>query len=169
MLKFWKFLQELFLEGMLLRKVTGEKLGFFSLLSWGSNMMFAGLLGFLIATVWFVQRAHFELDAHSTISEVLEVIPDEQRDGPTVYALKLKWVDHLGTTHVTVPMVSSSSYDVPVGSELDISYDPNDPNDVRVQTVKGPWYFPKLILLGSALSLLFGWFVRGRAQRKFST
>jgi len=169
MLKFCKFLREIFLEGMLHRRVSGEKLGFTSLLSWGSNMMFAGLLGFLISAVWFVQRAHFELDARTTTSKVLEVMSKEQRDGPTVYALKLKWVDHLGTMHVTVPKVRSSSYDVPVGSEVDISYDPNDPNDVRVQTVEGPWHSPKMILLGSALSLVFGWLMRVRGQRKFAT
>jgi len=166
MLRSWNFLREIFFEGMLHRRVTGEKIGFNSLLGWGSNMIFAGLLGCLIGVVWFAQRAHFELDARTTIAEVVDVIPDEQKDGPTVYTLKLKWVDHLGDAHITQPKVSSSAYDVPIGSELDISYDPNDPKDVRVQTVEGPWFLPKMILLGSALSLVLGWFMRTRAQRR---
>lgn len=117
--------------------------------------MFVGLTGALIGSVWFAQRAHFEFDAITT------------SDGETFYELTLRWIDQNGRTHVTVPRVKASFYIVPVGTELDIKYDPNDPNDpadVRVKTREGPWYFPRLILFGSFMSFAMGRFMRGRPQ-----
>jgi len=164
MIKLWNFVRVLFLEGTLHRTEDGKKLGFRSKKSWGSKLMFAGVTGFLISTAWFAQRAHFELDALNTTAEVLEVRRDRTRKGITVYELTLKWTDHQGNTHVTVPRVWSDAYNVPVGTDLDIDYDPNNPNDVRVKTREGPWYFPVLILIGSAMSFLNGWFVRRFAK-----
>ena len=151
-----------FFEGILHRTASGEKIGFISKPGLGSNMMIAGITGALIALVWFSQRAHFELDAITTTSEVMEVNSDTTSDGKVVYELTLRWIDQDGNTHVTVPRVKANSYDVPVGAELDIKFDPNDPSDVRIETAEGPWSIPLMILLGSFMSFLLGWLLRGR-------
>ena len=123
--------------------------------------MFAGITGTLIALVWFAQRAHFELDAVRATAEVLDVERGLTRDRKAVYALTLRWTDQTGTIHETVPNMRASFYDVPVGTELDIKYDPDDPGDVRVETKEGPWYFPCMILLGSVVNFLLGRLMRG--------
>lgn len=164
MKRLWSFVRVLFFEGMLHRTADGEKLGFFSRRSWGSGMMFSGVIGCLIGAVWFAQRAHFELDALTTTSEVLDVSRDTRSNGEAVYTLKLKWADHYGNNHVTVPRARSSSYNVPIGTELYVDYDPNDPTDVRLVTQDGPWYAPSVISLGSLTSFLLGKILRGRPR-----
>ena len=166
MQKLFRFLRVLFSEGLLHRRENGERFGFFSLQGWAANMMCSGLIGLVIGGGWMAQRALFEFDARETTSEVLEVASEYADGGRTVYQLTLKWVDHNGTTHVTVPRVRSSAYGVPVGTILNIAYDPDDPTDVRVRTAEGPWYIPKMILLGSSLGLFIGWFFRLRSQAR---
>lgn len=164
LVRFWSLLRVTFLEGMLHRTEDGQKLGFFSKRGWGANLMFAGIVGCVIGLAWIAQRAHFELDALSATSEVLEVQEGETSDGKTVFRLKLRWTDEDGTTHVTIPRVRASYYNVPVGTELDIKYDPNDPDDVRVETEEGPWFFPRLILIGSLMSFAMGRLLRGNPE-----
>lgn len=161
---FWRCVYILFLESLLHRTENGEKLGVFSKRTWGSNLMFTGITGSLIAFFWFAQRTYFELDAIATTSEVLEVGRHLTRDRKKVYELTLRWTDQNGQVHETVPRVKASYYNVPVGTELDIKYDPNDPTDVRVETQEGPWYLPRLTLLGSLMTFLMGWVIRGRPQ-----
>lgn len=162
--KLWKLVRVTFLEGMLHRTEDGQSLGFFSRRGLGANLMFAGIAGGVIGLVWITQRAHFELDALTTTSEVLEVQEGETSDGDAVYQLTLRWTDQEGNTHVTVPRTRASYYNVPVGTELDIKYDPDDPNDVRVETQEGPWYFPRLILIGSLMSFGMGRLLRGAPE-----
>lgn len=162
--RFWNLVRVTFLEGMLHRTEDGQKLGVFSGRGWGANMMFAGITGCVIGMVWFAQRAHFELDALTATSEVLEVQEGETSDGDAVYQLTLRWTHENGTTHVTTPRVSASNYNVPVGTELDIKYDPDDPEDVRVETQDGPWYLPRLILIGSFISFVMGRLLRGNPE-----
>jgi hypothetical protein len=94
----------------------------------------------------------------------LKVTRDSTSDGKTVYALTLRWVDQDGRLHETVPKVKASYYNVPLGTVLDIKYDPNDTSDVRVETQEGPWYLPQLILLGSIMSFVMGRITRGRPE-----
>ena len=162
--KFWNLVRVTFLEGMLHRTEDGQRLGFFSRRGWGANLMFAGITSCVIGLVWIAQRAHFELDALTTTSEVLEVQEGETSDGDPVYQLTLRWTDQDGTTHVTMPRIRASYYNVPVGTELDIKYDPDDPNDVRVETQEGPWYFPRLILIGSLMTFVLGRLLRGTPE-----
>lgn len=162
--RFWKFIRILYLERMRYRTEGGEKLGVYSRRGWGANLMFAGLICCMIGLIWFTLRAHFELNALTASSEVLEVRPDTSGDGKAVYELTLKWTDQNGVDHVTVPRVRASFYNVPVGTELAIKYDPNNPADVRVETQEGPWYFPSLIIIGSVISFLVGRLVRGNPQ-----
>lgn len=159
--KCWNLVRVTFLEGMLHRTEDGQRLGFFSRRGWGANMMFAGITGCVIVLVLIAQRAHFEFDALSTTSEVLEVREDETSDGDVVYQLTLRWTHEDGTTHVTIPSVRASYYNVPVGTELDIKYDPDDPKDVRVETQEGPWAIPLLILIESLMSFVMGRLLRG--------
>lgn len=116
---------------MLHRTESGEKLGFFSKRGSGSNLMFVGLTGALIGSVWFAQRAHFEFDAITTTSEILEVNHDSASDWETFYELTFRWIDQNGRTHVTLPRVKASFCIVPVGTELDIKYDPADVSSKR--------------------------------------
>jgi hypothetical protein len=160
----WKLVRVTFFEGMLHRTEDGQRLGFFSRRGWGANLMFAGITGCVIGLVWITQRAHFELYSLTATSEVLEVQEGETSDGNTVYQLTLRWTHQNGTTHVTVPRVRASYYNVPVGTELDIKYDPDDPDDVRVETLEGPWYFPRLILIGSLMSFVMGRVLRGAPE-----
>jgi len=162
--KLWNLVRVTFLEGMLSRTEEGQRLGFFSRRHWGANLMFAGITGGVIGLVWITQRAHFELDALTTTSEVLEVQGSETSDGDAVYQLRLRWTHQNGTTHVTVPRARANYYNVPVGTELDIKYDPHDPDDVRVETQEGPWYFPRLILIGSLMSFILGRLLRGNPE-----
>ncbi|MEX0301623.1 MAG: DUF3592 domain-containing protein [Leisingera sp.] len=162
LLAFGNFVRVLFLEGMLHRTAGGEQLGLFSRRSWGANLMFAGITGCLIGLFWFAQRVHFELDAVAATSEVLEVRRDLTSDGKAVFELTLRWTDQNGVERVIVPRVKASSYNVPLGTELNIKYNPKDPSDVRVETKEGPWYIPSLILIGSAMSFLMGRFARGK-------
>lgn len=162
--KVWNLVRVTFLEGMLHRTEDGQRLGFSSRRAWAANLMFAGITGCLIGLVWIAQRTHFELDARTATAEVLEVQEDETSNGAAVYQLTLRWTHEDGTTHVTIPRVRASYYNVPVGTELDIKYDPNDPEDVRVETQEGPWYFPRLILIGSLLSFGMGRWLRGTPE-----
>jgi len=164
LVRLWNLVRVTFLEGMLHRTVDGQRLGFFSRRGWGANLMFAGITGCVIGLVWFAQRAHFELDALSATSEVLEVQEGEKSDGDAVFQLTLRWTHEDGSTHVTIPRVRASYYNVPVGTEVDIKYDPNDPDDVRVETEEGPWFFPRLILMGSLMSFVMGRFLRGNPE-----
>lgn len=163
---FWNLIRTTFMEGMLHRTEDGQRLGFFSRRGWGANLMFAGMTGCLIGLVWAGQRAHFESDALSATSEVLEVGQDKTSNSSVVYQLTLRWTHEDGTVHVTVPQVKASNYNVPIGTELDIKYDPNDPADVRVKTQESPWYFPGLILIGSLLSFLLGRLLRGNPEAR---
>lgn len=158
------YVRAIFLEGMLHQTADGKWLGFFSPRAFGANMMLAGIIGCVIGAVWIGQRAHFESNALETKSEVLEVRKDVTSDGKAVYALKLRWTDNKGTVHVTVPQIKASSYNLPVGTELDIKYDPDDPKDVRIETREGSWYIPLQILVGSVMSLLFGRLLRGNPK-----
>ena len=162
--RFWNLLRVTFLEGMLHRTEDGQKLGYFSRRGWGANLMFAGITGCMIGLVWIAQRAHFELDALTATSEVLEVQEGETSNVDAVYQLTLRWTHEDGTTHVTTPRVRASYYNVPVGIELNIKYDPDDPEDVRVETQEGPWYFPRLILIGSLMSFAMGRLLRGTPE-----
>ncbi|WP_298937082.1 DUF3592 domain-containing protein [uncultured Ruegeria sp.] len=162
--RFWKLVRVTFLEGMLHRTEDGRRLGFFSRRGWGANLMFAGITGCVIGLVWIAQRAHFELDALTAASEVLEVQQGETSDGDAVYQLTLRWTHEDGTTYVTIPRVRASYYNLPVGTELDIKYDPNDPKDVRVETQEGPWFFPRLILISSLMSFVMGRLLRGNPE-----
>ncbi|OWV58147.1 hypothetical protein CDZ98_14020 [Mameliella alba] len=162
--RFWDLLRVAFLEGMLHRTEDGQRLGVFSRRGSGANLMFVGITGCMVGLVWIVQRAHFELDALTATSEVLEVQEGETSDGAAVYQLTLKWTHENGTTHVTTPRVRASYYNVPVGTELDIKYDPDDPKDVRVETQDGPWYFPRRILIGSLMSFVMGRLLRGNPE-----
>ena len=162
--RFWKLVRVTFLEGMLHRTEDGQRLGFSSRRGLGANLMFAGITGCAIGLVWIAQRAHFEFDALTTTSDVLEVRENETSDGDAVYQVTLRWTHENGTTHVTTPRVSASYYNVPVGTELDIKYDPDDPDDVRVETQEGPWYFPRLILIGSLMSFVIGRLLRGNPE-----
>ena len=116
--RFWNLVRVTFLEGMLHRTEDGQKLGFSSRRGWGANLMFAGITGCVVGLVWIAQRAHFELDALTATSEVLEVQEGETSDGRAVYQLTLRWIHEDGTTHVTIPRVRASNYNVPVGTEL---------------------------------------------------
>lgn len=160
----WNLVRVTFLEGMLHRTADGQRLGFLSRRGWGANLMFAGMTGCVIGLVWIAQRAHFELDALTTTSEVLEVQEGETSDGDAVYQLTLRWTHKDGTVHVTIPRVRASYYNVPVGTELDIKYDPHDPKDIRVETEEGPWYLPRLILIGSLMSFVMGRLLRGNPE-----
>ena len=162
--RIWNLVRITFLEGMLHRTEGGQRLGFFSRRGWGANLMFAGMTGCVIGLIWTAQRAHFELDALATSSEVLEVQESETSDGDAVYQLTLRWTHEDGTVHVTTPRVRASFYNVPVGTELDIKYDPDNPKDVRVETQEGPWYFPRLILIGSLMSFVMGRMLRGNPK-----
>lgn len=162
--RFWAFVGVLFSEGMLHKTASGENLGFASARGWGANLMFAGLTGALIGVIWLGQRAHFEYDAVATTSKVLDVSRSATSKGNSVYQLTLEWTDQTGQTHVTIPNTKASYYNVPVGTKLDIKYDPNDVADVRIETDQGPWFLPCLILIGSFMSFVFGWFARGRPQ-----
>lgn len=162
--KFWDLLRVTFLEGMLHRTKDNQELGFFSRRGIGATLMFAGIAGCFVGLVWIVQRAHFESDALTTTSEVLEVQQGKTSDGDVVYQLTLRWTHEDGTVHVTTPRVRASYYNVPVGTELDIKYDPSDPEDVRVETQEGPWYFPRMILVGSLLSFAIGRLLRGNPE-----
>lgn len=162
--KLWNLLRVTFLEGMLHRTEDGERLGFFSRRGMGANLMFAGITGCVIGLVWTSQRAHFEFDALATTSEVLDVQEGETSNGDAVYQLTLRWTHKNGTTHVTTPRVRASYYNVPIGTELGLKYDPDDPNDVRVKTQEGPWFFPGLILIGSLMSFVMGRLMRGNPE-----
>ena len=127
----------------------------------GSLFVLVGVVGLLVGLVWFAQRVHFEQDALRTTAEVLAVA--RERSGGTgssrriaVYRLTLAWTDREGRAQRTVPQVRSSTYDVPVGTVLEIDYDPEDPSDVRVRSPHGPWLLPSLIVLGSALLMGVG-------------
>lgn len=127
-------------------------------------MVLAGILGIACGIIWTIERANFEINARTTISEVVKVRPDNTKDGAIVYELTLKWVDHNGIKHVTVPRARSGSYNVPIGTVVDIAYNPEDPGDIRIQTIEGPWFIPGMIFIGSMLSLLIGWFLKLRAK-----
>ena len=103
MMRFWAFLRMLFLEGMMHRTAAGETLGARSRRSRGANMMLSGVIGFAICTVWFAQRAQFEVGALSATAEVLEVRRERSSSGGAVYELTLAWTDRDGLAHVTVP------------------------------------------------------------------
>ena len=159
--KFWNLVRVTFLEGMLHRTEGGQKLGASSRRGWGANLMFAGITGCVIGLVWIAQRAHFEFYALTTTSEDLDVQEGKTSNGEAVYQLTVRWTHEDGTTHVTTPRVRASYYNVPVGTELGIKYDPDDPEDVRVETQEGPWYFPRLFLIGSFMSFVMGRLLRG--------
>ncbi|WP_342075654.1 DUF3592 domain-containing protein [Yoonia sp. SS1-5] len=162
--RFWNLVRVTFLEGMLHRTEDGQRLGFSSRRGWGANLMFAGITGCVIGLAWIAQRAHFELDALTATSEVLEVQEGETSDGDAVYQLTLRWTHEDGTVHVTSPRVKAISYNLPVGTELDIKYDPDNPRDVRVETQEGPWFLPRLILIGSLISFVMGRLLRGNPE-----
>lgn len=159
--RFWKMLRVTFLEGLLYRTEGGQRLRFFSRRSSGANMMFGGFVLFLIVLVWVAERVHFELNALSAKSDVLEVQERERPDGSAVYQLTLRWTHEDGNTYVATPRARASYDNVPLGSVLDIKYDPDDPKDVRIETPAGPWTRPAGLLIGGILSFVLGRLLRG--------
>jgi hypothetical protein len=113
----------------------------------------------------------FRQTALTTTAEVLSVerIKTRKRDNDgnwktTIsYKPTLRYEDQFGARHVGAPNLRSSSYNFPVGSEVEVSFNPDDPSDMRVNDFMSTWGFGAIFTLFGVIFVAIGWFVtRGR-------
>ena len=75
-------------------------------------------------------------------------------DNSTTYKPTISYVDAEGNKQTGRTFLSSSGYNFPRGSKIDILYDTRTPSDIRIDSWFALWGFP-MIFLGVGLLLAF--------------
>ena len=92
---------------------------------------------------------YYSSDFVANATEVSGIVVDvtvNQNDGSTTYKPTVSYVDLNGIKQTGQTFLSSSSYNFPRGSKINILYDPRDPSSIRMNSWFGLWGFPSIFL-----------------------
>ncbi|MEM9012138.1 MAG: DUF3592 domain-containing protein [Pseudomonadota bacterium] len=142
------------------------------------NGPFVRVLLFLIPLGFLVAGGYLLLDAYRFSQTAVrvqgEVIALEEatrrqtsngesfRRTTTTYRPTIRFTDRSGREREATTHMSSSNYDYPIGTRLDVLYDPAAPDELRVDGPMSLWGLPAILLGGGLLALL----VMGYGTRK---
>lgn len=134
-----------------------------------------GRLFILVGSIFFIVGGFllwgaydFMQTAQRTTGVVLSVdrIVTRDSDGTSVtYSPTFRYADLSGALHESSPSLRSSAYNFPIGSEVEILFDPAQPTTIRVDGFFSTWGFPGAFAAFGALFIVIGavasWKIRG--------
>ena len=94
---------------------------------------------FLYYSADFVENA-------AQVSGTVMSVSANYSDGSTTYKPTISYLDLNGVKQTGETFLSSSSYNFPRGTKLNILYDPRDPSSIRLNSWFGLWGFPSFFL-----------------------
>ena len=120
-----------------------------------------GLIFIAFGAWQFYSSYAFQQTAVATTAEVVsvEAFTKEERNSDgyykttITYAPTLRYRDLSGASHVSTPVLRSTSYNYPVGAEVDVLYDATSPRDVRIKGFMSAWGFGA-VFFGSLIYFL---------------
>ena len=92
---------------------------------------------------------YYSSDFVANATEVSGIVVDvtvNRNDGSTTYKPTVSYVDMNGVKQTGQTFLSSSTYNFPRGSKINILYDPRDPSSIRINSWFGLWGFPSIFL-----------------------
>lgn len=133
---------------------------------------------FAAVGIYLVMDAvHFSGQAQEGIGEVIAVDTHYSTDSDgrrtTTYAPTIRFQSIDGDTYEAETHIRSSGYDYSIGTEVEILYDPADPDEVRINSFWSLYMLPGMFtLMGSLFAILgaFLWWNKiGHGQRTQSS
>lgn len=92
-----------------------------------------------------------------------------KRDTGITYQPTIRFESADGRTHNAETRISSSTYNYDIGARVDVLYAPDDPSEVRINSLVSLYAFPGIFtLIGLIFSLIgaFVWRYTGRRSRQ---
>jgi len=117
----------------------------------GNSKIAVYILAFMALTFSIVGGAflnyssNFVANAHEVSGTVIDVSVTNN-EGTIIYKPTISYIDINGTKQTGQTFLSSSSYNFPRGTKINILYDPGDPSTVRMNSWFGLWGFPAIFL-----------------------
>lgn len=143
---------------------------------WLVRWIFLAIGGlFTLVGAWLLYGSYsFQQTAIITTAEVLSVEKFVSRkrdnDGNTktsiTYEPTLRYKDQYGSRHVDKPNLRSSSYNFPIGSEVEIAFNPDDPAELRINDFMSKWGFGGFFMLFGLVFMTIGWVATRSIERK---
>ncbi len=124
----------------------------------GLNMMLAG--GYLTKAAYTFNKTAVEV-LGTVIS--LEV---NHSDDSTTYKPTIRFLDVQGQKHTVQTYISSSSYDYDIGQKVSILYDPDSPNNIRINSWFSIWGFGLILFVTGAVILIMARASKSRKPMK---
>ena len=112
---------------------------------------------------------YYSSDFVANANEVSGIVVDvsvNRNDGTTTYKPTVSYVDLNGVKQTGQTFLSSSGYNFPRGSKINILYDPRDPSRIRMNSWFSLWGFPMVFLGVGLLLALIALIVALRIKKK---
>lgn len=100
-----------------------------------------------------------------TTGTVVSISKNYSDDGGVTYQPTIRFIDNNGNKHQAETFISSSEYNYPIKSDVDILYDPQNPSSMRLDNWFETWGFGA-IFLGVGFGMLIIASIVGRFNRK---
>ncbi len=114
-------------------------------------LAFMALTFSIVGGAFLYYSSDFVANAHEVSGTVMDVSVTNN-EGTIIYKPTISYMDINGTKQTGQTFLSSSNYNFPRGTKLNILYDPRDPSTVRMNSWFGLWGFP-MIFLGIGITL----------------
>jgi hypothetical protein len=122
----------------------------------GTLFMSIGVIMLLVVFYLIYSHQQFEKNAKVVKATITEYQSYESRDdngNTTVMFTPVFEYEFKGTKHTYVSTTSSSSRDYEIGQKVDMLVNPDDPQDVLINSFMGKWFLPLLLgIMGSVFS-----------------
>ena len=102
---------------------------------------------FALAWYFYYATAAFMASARSTQGAVVELLPEKNSEGRTLYRPVFEYFDAEGTRHTLTSRSASSPPWYSVGDKVDMLYDVNNPGKAKQNTFATLWLAPLLLSL----------------------
>jgi len=124
-----------------------------------------GLVLLVVGAVLTFMTYDFLEHSISTTGTVRSIDKSYTDDGGATYRPTIRFLDNTGTKRGAETFISSTEYNYPIKSELDILYDERDPTSLRLDNWFETWGFG-IIFLGASIVPLFIASILGRVSRE---
>lgn len=121
-----------------------------------------GLIFLMVGAVLTYMTYDFMEYSVATTGTVISVSENYSDDGGVTYRPTIRFVDNTGSKRQAKTFISSSGYNFPIKSDVDILYDTRDPTSLRLDNWFETWGFG-IIFLASGIVPLFIASIVGRS------
>ena len=130
----------------------------------GRLLVALGMVCLLLGGYLAWQSESFAQTAESTTGTVVSYF-EHQVDGTTRHRPRVRFVTEDGAIYAAVGQMDYTSQRIPVGSEVPVQYQRDDPNKVRIATFFDNWLGAAVAAGVGLVSLLGGILVRKQLKR----